>query len=328
MTRIFLGKASDLDEALAYEMNALDHLRENLFDKPEDSNDCLTITLGDFTEEGKQIKHRSLHLHDDTSAEAVKAALSKLRPLAFSAAFKMQDMIVEWILRANGHDKWRFSEKLKKYDQLSATASLVLPDFFEQRPLVGKAFWEIYRFFEPYRGTVTHAGGIVITGNGTLQISKPGKPTLNLSSEELGAYIQALCIVARTLVEDVALKPQLDAVVENSLADLASYHGVGGLKSRHIREAKLKIKVPQGQVVSECPLSVKLDWDGLRTMMREHFASGIQDAEVFFPVTVEVQRDAAISSWQLPLEVVPVGQFTLTEGDPRFDPYLTHQTST
>jgi len=322
MMRLFLGKSADLADALAYEMNALDYLRRSLFDQSENSNECLTVTLGDLAENGIQKKHLALSSHENVCAGAVKVALSQLRPLAFSATFKMQDMIVEWILRANNYTEWRFKGKLRKYDQLSATNALVEPEFFGQRPLVSKAFWEIFRFFEPYRGTVTHAG------DGTLQISKPGFSTLNLSSEELAAYIQALCIISKTLVGDMVLNPHLDALAENALARLAGYHGVACLRSRYVRQSKLKIIVPPLQLVSEKPLCVNLDWDRLRIMMRETLLMGAHDGEIFFPVTVEVQRNEAISSWQLPLEAVPVGQLALTEGDPRFDPYLTHLTLT
>ncbi|WP_053573089.1 hypothetical protein [Caballeronia cordobensis] len=102
MAQLFLGRSVELAEALRYEMSALDYLHRSLFDQSDESNECLTITLGDLAENGNQKKHLTFSFNENVCAGAVKAALSRLRPLAFSAAFKMQDMIVEWILRANG----------------------------------------------------------------------------------------------------------------------------------------------------------------------------------------------------------------------------------
>lgn len=324
----FPGKRAELIEALAYELHALEYLRRSLFDQSETSNECLTVTLGSVAENGKLNRHLELDFHENVCAGAVQAALSQLRPLAFSATFKMQDMIVEWILRANDCTDWRFKAKLKSYDRLSSTTTFAQPKFFEQRPLLSKAFWEIFRYFEPYRGTVTHAGGVTIAGNGTLQIAKQGSATLNLSNEEQAAYIQALCIIANTLIGKKAANPHLDGLAENALERLAVYHRVVGLNSRYVRLSKLKIIVPPTQLASEKPLSVDIDWDSLGDMMRETFLSGIHEADIFFPVTVEVQRDQSISRWNIPLEAVPVGKLALTEGDPQFDAYLVHHIDT
>lgn len=339
---IFSGNPEELEYALAYELTALQLLRTILFDESEKNNDLITVTLGDMNKNGDLRKHYHLEIDDDICGRAVEAALSQFQPLAFGAAFKMQDMIAEWILRENGctgKGDWRFQAKLQNYDRLSKSESLTEPCFFSSRPFLSKAFWELFRRFEPYRGTLTHAGGVSILRNGTLRIIKPGLAPLELSNSEQSAYIQAVCIISNELISRTAANAYLEAVIESAMAKLINYHGISELKNRPIKLSRLKVIVPPSQLASNNPLSVEVNWDLLRETMRKTY--GIDGktcfpimnkgkielmqggaGEVFFPVTIEILGNESVTRWDLPLEVVPTGVVTLTEGDPKFDNYL------
>jgi mRNA interferase HigB len=90
----FLGLPLDLHEALAYELDAVDFLRRTLNVHDETLRGRTTVKLNDRTPEGMLKTHVEAQTRGVSSGEnAVRSALSRLRPLGFSAAFKIQDMI-------------------------------------------------------------------------------------------------------------------------------------------------------------------------------------------------------------------------------------------
>jgi hypothetical protein len=163
------GSPSDLADAVAYELNAIEYVRGTLHGQSEHPAGRTTLMLDDMTPDGELRRTVSVGMHTSMSEDAVRAALNVFRPLAFSASFKLQDMIVEWILRANGVVEWRFSKKLSAYDSLSAAGTLIHPSFFAARPLLAGAFWELYRFLVPFRGSVV-LGWREIEADGTVSI--------------------------------------------------------------------------------------------------------------------------------------------------------------
>jgi hypothetical protein len=321
----FTGDPRELEERLAYELSILEYLRHALFHEVE-SNDSIHITLGDFTEEGRQRQTHNVSIYESFSSGSVADALSHFKPLAFSAVFKMHDMIAEWILKENSgwHSNcWKFHEKVRLYDRLIAQGSLVQPSEFMTRASVSAAFWGLYRFLTPYRNTVVHAGGISIGSDGSLHIKPAGKPPLIFSSEQLSSYIRALCILAKSFLGQVRLDSYLNVLVDNSLAKLSAYHGINALLHRNVRLTELVILVPGDFLHSANPLSVEIDWAQIRKMMHESLIPN-GNGEVFFSAKVEIQQDRSNAHWLLPFEAVPLDKTIIEVGDSRFDPYFLH----
>ena len=122
----FGGSGSDLTALIAYERDALEFVRTTLFDQREATSQSLRLNLSD-TKNAEGFYPANVGIVASgisIGAEGVRSALSRLRPLAFSAAFKMQDMIVEWILHANGSRAWRFREKIAEYEAMESAATL------------------------------------------------------------------------------------------------------------------------------------------------------------------------------------------------------------
>src|SRR5690606_16505962 len=168
----FSGNPTDLLDAIQYEVSVIDYLRFTLYGQREMVGDGMSLVVGDVLPDGEPRRHVYLRASMSISDGAVRSALDRLRPLAFSAAFKLQDMIAEWILRANGVTDWPFSKKLAGYDKLKATGTLVQPNPFATNSSVSMAFWELYRFLVPFRGTVVHSGGVVLEPDGTISITR------------------------------------------------------------------------------------------------------------------------------------------------------------
>ncbi|AUB83194.1 hypothetical protein [Candidatus Thiodictyon syntrophicum] len=327
----FTGVASDLDEMVAYEFQALEYLRGSLFGQSASSCHGIELTLGNLNREGRQQIQFSSVMRDGDCDDALRSALSRLRPLAFSAGFKLHDMIVEWILRANGRNDWAFKKKLENYDSLILNSSLVEPDFLAQRPILSKAFWELYRYFVPYRGTVIHSGGVLVATDGTVEITKrskphqPPAPPLRLTDVEQSSYIRAMCLIANHHVGRVTINPHFEMLIESDLAGLVGYHSVRGLRVRHARVEGLVVKVPTEQIQNLAPLTVRIDFDLLRDMMVRAYPVA-PSGELFFTVDVVVDRGATTSRWLLPIDAVPTGVVDLVEGERRFDDFLSHET--
>lgn len=316
----FSGNVTDLADAIAYEVQAIDYLRATLHGQTEAPGQGMSIVLDDVNESGVQKATVYVSGTVDISEGAVRAALDRLRPVAFSAAFKIQDMVVEWILRANGEHEWPFAKKLAAYVRLRGVGSLSEPDLFVNEPLLARAFWELYRFFVPFRGTVVHAGGVTLDPDGTVVVSR-GATTLRLTPSEQASYMRAMCVVAKILSHQVPVDAFLVGLVESDLFGLRSYHGQTGLVVQRARLETLTVQVPPSHVVSQQPLSVSIDFDHLRRTMERAFPVGV-DGRLYFSVSIVVQVETREAIWRLPVEAVPNGVVSLREGDADYDRFL------
>jgi hypothetical protein len=317
---IFLASPGDLEDVVAYEIDAIEYLRASLFDQSETASGGMSLTLGDTTETGEQRRIVYMDTVASESKEAVQAALDRLRPLAFSAAFKLQDMVAEWILRSNKVPDWQFSKKLAGYDRLCGAGSLVEPSLFVRYPLFSRAFWELYRFFIPFRGTVVHSGGLALLRNGTIEITR-GSDKLCLTSIEQGSYMRSICIITKALIGQINWNPYIEALVEKDFLDLEKYHGQKGFEIRDVRLERLTVKVPPSHLISTAPLSVMIDFEQFHRTMEQTYPVGA-NGRLYFSVMVVASIPGREAAWNLPVEAVPSGVVTIQEGDGQYDRFL------
>lgn len=321
----FSGNPSDLLEATQYELSVIDYLRFTLYGQSEEAGDGMSLVVGDLTHDGEQRRHLYMRASISVSDGAMRTALDRLRPLAFSAAFKLQDMIAEWILRANRVTDWQFSKKLAAYDKLHASGSLAQPALFTANAVVAAAFWELYRFLVPFRGTVVHTGGVALERDGAISITC-GSDVLRFSPSDQGAYMRATCVIAKILLGQVGRNDFLDDLIQACFFSLRAHHRQTGLVVHQSRLEALTVHVLRSDVVSYHPLAVSLDFDHFRHTMERTFPVGM-DGRLYYSVQVVVEAESEgnaepAGSWQLPVEDVPVGLVKLHEGDPAFDRFL------
>ena len=317
----FSGSESDLSEAIGYELQAIEYVRATLHGHRETPIGGMSLVLGDLTASGDQKATVSMHAAlTGVSTGGTREALDRLRPLAFSAAFKLQDMVAEWILRANGISGWRFAEKLAGYARLQGACTLAEPPLFSQRPVLARAFWELYRFFVPFRGTVVHSGGVSLDQNGTIEVTK-GLDTLCFTAPEQGSYMRAMCLISKIMSGQAKADLFLESLIEGDLLALEKYHGTKGLLIRHARLEVLTVYIPRSSLVALHPVSARVDFDSLRRRMETAYPVGA-DGQLYFSVTIVVDAEAREAVWEIPIESVPNGVVTLQEGDPQYDPFL------
>ena len=203
-TSPFPGDPQDLCERVAYELSAVEYLRVTLHSQSEEAIGGTTVTLGDLTPSGELKRIVSAHARScacpTTRCELPWTGYGHWHS---ARAFKLQDMVAEWILRANGATDWPFSKKLKAYDGLRIAGTLIEPLFFAEHGHLSRAFWELYRFLVPVSWHGGPRGRRGSRPSGSVSVTKD-RQTLHLSPDEQAAYMRATCLTAKILTEQVA----------------------------------------------------------------------------------------------------------------------------
>jgi hypothetical protein len=310
----------ELAERVEYERWLLDFFRGQFFGQGEAPNSLTTFTIGHVNDRGELLTRRNLEFVTSISAQHVNDALARFRVLAFASAFKLQDGIAEWILEANGEQHWRFSEKLKRYDQLRKAGTLHEPPEFLRHPNVARAFWELFRKLEPPRGAVIHTGKLKIDPSGRIDITDRNNAVLQFDVRAQAAYVRFACLLSGILCGDLESSSYLEALIENDLAVLTPLHGVG-FNARPIRFEAVRLYVPIQFATQRSPYACDIDLAPIRTHMELSSPVGA-GGHLFLSFEVIAESDDHELVRQLPPEVVPERRLVLREDDPALQPRL------
>lgn len=313
----------ELEQAISYEMFILEDFRRSLFGADDEISNKVNIDLSEKTEGGDQIFASHHEFYFDSCAGAVQSALNRLRPMAFVAAFKLHDMIAEWILKKNGVSAWKFKEKTQRCNELRAAKNFIEPDYFLARPNVSEAFWKLYASFTSYRNKIIHDGGVSSLNDGSIVVSQHGTISL-VKNHHQSSYASFLFIIAKCLLGRLQDNPHLDAVVHSYLARLKNFHGVDSLSTRYIRLFDVYIRARREDLECDDPIRLVIDWDNIKQTLCRQIPHGV-DGEVFFSAKVSVELGDRLATWTIPLDSVPAGKTALIEGQPPFNKFLTFQ---
>lgn len=316
----FSGAPEELAEKITFELEALEYLRRELFDQSEQPDSSMDIVLGDVAENGNLLATVNVVFTESMSAGAVGAALARLKPLVFSACFKLHDMLAEWILRSNGCIDWPFRKKISSYRRLNTSNTLIEPDFFLQRPDVSAAFWGMYESLVEFRNPITHGGGTRINEDGAIEIRKIGSSQI-FTHSELGSYIRAMCIIANHYVDLVKIDVHLERLLNFDLSILEKHHNMIFLDLETPRFARLNLEIPEHMLECKNPIKATFDFDTLRQRMVETFSSD-NPSRLFYSTCVKVSTTGRSAMWVFPMESTPSGLVTLAVGDVALDKYL------
>jgi len=104
-------------------------------------------------------------------------------PLVFVTAFKLLDMLLEWVLVENGiRSSFRFAEKIG-----ALKGTIVFPLVLDSRPWLRERLIALYEHLVPLRGTVIHNRHFK-SSNGTLTVSSTKRTvgsSISISSADL-----------------------------------------------------------------------------------------------------------------------------------------------
>lgn len=147
-------------------------------------------------------------------------------PLIFVTAFKVLDMIVEWIVGPPSKgQQWQFKDKTEAFHAVST-----LPGILGARPWLTKRFARLYQVLYPLRNTVIHAARFHATPGGVTVAPSLGRGAYGelkaaLSAADIEAMAALAAILARTLDGSWTLNPYLEMQLKWRLDQLASFHG-------------------------------------------------------------------------------------------------------
>ncbi len=87
-------------------------------------------------------------------------------PLVFVTAFKLLDMIIEWVLEENEvTPSFRFQQKLSQLN-----SSIRFPPTIDSKPWLRERLVSLYHTLEPLRGTIIHSKYFA-SSDGTIRVS-------------------------------------------------------------------------------------------------------------------------------------------------------------
>lgn len=216
-----LSTTADLTERTAYEAYLLEAVYK-IVGNPFESEGVDDLIFPPDGSPPAQIIHgmASLELGDWRPG-----FLNRGAPLIFTTAFKLLDMVMEWVLAQNGHaSNFRFNEKIKKLE-----GSLIFPPLIETRPQLRERLIALYKELAPLRGTIIHNRHFT-SAEGVLSVST-SKDDLPVywSQEDLRNLSLLLVLLARCLEGSWKLDPYIEKRFYYLLDELAPFHKLAPL---------------------------------------------------------------------------------------------------
>lgn len=310
----------ELWDALVYELYAIAEYREWLYLHRDDQHTVLGHKLGDVSADGTTAAITySAAGSFRSSDQRVREVLGVMRPHAFATAFKVHDLIIEWILgpKPGNNPRWRFTEKQNALAQITAN----------QRPAELQhstrwtTFCEVYVALVEPRNVAMHREGMDIGADGSIDFGLVPPNVKVVSDEMQGAYLRAMAIVGDALAGvrplDAARTLHLDA----ALALLSSLPGVTPSRAGKPNWTQLDVEVPQANVLVVAPLSCRVDFDFVARVWREHIA---RSPDMVVAGIVNIRAQGASFAWRFSHHALPTGIVDLTVGAPEHDRFVVH----
>jgi hypothetical protein len=310
---------AELQSSIDYELFAVVEFRSRVHLHREHDVALVGHTLGKHTPDGQPtIDQTGTGISIGTGEASIRAALEPLRPLLFGAAFKAQDLIVEWTLRANGHASkgthWPFKDKISLLRTVRT-----LPPEVQSLSAIWISFVETYARLSDARNVLVHRKGVRVHSNGDIELATAPTPTL-LTHAMQGAFARVVALLGHSFGGTRPLNKTAVLRVESALAELAPVHGVTGLQQQSPRPSVLTINIPTALIRSSTPLECVVDFDEVLETWRR-----LESLYTQFVVLGEIrlQPEGTQRTWLFDPELLPSGsRVVLREGDPAFDSYL------
>ncbi len=217
-------------------------------------------------------------------------------PLIFTTAFKLLDMVIEWVLAQNGRaPNFRFSEKIKKLEERPS-----FPPLIETRPQLRERLVALYKELAPLRGTIIHNRHFT-SADGVLSVSvSKDDPTVLWSQIDLRNLSLLLVLLVRCLEGTWSLDPYVEKRFYYLLDELAPFHKLARLDQMMPSYRRVRV-----YVLDEDPIIVDLekirtaaDWGrvGQDVVYDLHIVAVARDGSSTTTYIVRYQELAALGS--------------------------------
>lgn len=173
-------------------------------------------------------------------------------PLVLVTAFKLLDMLLEWVLIANGHGSThKFVQKIKLLK-----GSVQFPTLIGSRPWLRERLVALYEKLEPLRGTIIHERHFKSSG-GSLQVSASKGGAVGVPFSFSPADLRNLALVLVSLLRYLEDKWTMDEFrekrVHRALDELAHLHGLPSLGQLPPGFLNVRVYVLEGDQI-QCDL--------------------------------------------------------------------------
>jgi hypothetical protein len=255
--------------------------------------------------------------------QEVREALIHFVPLSFACAFKVNDMIAEWILGTQ-HKKipHGFQEKADLYEKIQD--ELQDPPLFENNQHVRQCFWKLYELIRECRNSVTHRYDFEMLADGALKFTSEKCNCWILSFADLGAYTRFTCLLADFLLDSVPAERRALAgsVLNNDLLELQKYHVVDlpSIKNARLVEVVI-IAHDESDGPIQSPAKFTIPLVALWNRLRKNFSfDGKVDVLPLLKVTAEDEDERLV--WTIPPELVPEDVMVLDRSNSQWSRFL------
>ncbi len=179
-------------------------------------------------------------------------------PLVFVTAFKLLDMLMEWVLVENGlAATHKFVQKIA-----ALKGAVTFPGVIENRLWFRQRLLALYEQFEPLRGTIIHARHFK-SANGALEVasSKWGKvgPAITITASDLRNLSLVLLSTLRWLQGTWAVDALGEKRVRRALDELATLHTLPSLGQLPPAYASVRLYVPHDELLEIDLAAVRKD---------------------------------------------------------------------
>ncbi len=224
-------------------------------------------------------------------------------PLVFVTSFKLIDMLVEWMLRANGiTPPFQYAGKIALVRK-----GLTLPEFLFARVWLWDRVIGLYVSLAPFRGTIIHARNFK-TSNGALYVSSSKAPVVGLEVTITADELRGLAVFAVSLLRYLDGSWPITAFKEKylrcSLDGMAHLHGCPSLGQKVPRFLVVRVFSRQ-----QDPITIDLQ------RIRDDLTTKFPAEDVVFDlriVAVNSEGNKA-NGYLLPWEVINRGQTHLVK---------------
>lgn len=149
-------------------------------------------------------------------------------PLIFSSAFKVLDLIVEWVLGPDSRTaklgSLQFNEKVTRIKDPTRT----WPDFFSKHSWIKERFIALYESLIPYRNTIIHSSQFSSIEGGVKVAPSEGKGVFgdyrHIDSNMVGHIAYVAALIAKVLQGVWDLDPYTNHRLRWSLNKLYDFH--------------------------------------------------------------------------------------------------------
>lgn len=198
----------------------------------------------------------------DTAGMTLRQAVDKLgmRPLAFGAAWKCLDLLLEHALAADGHagsgkaGRWHIAEKIRHAQALHGQAKPL-----SSSPDVWKRLTAVYIATEQVRHSLVHRSAKTDANNNLVGVDEAGAPLRPLTVTEQEAMLRVAQRVADTMQTGV-MSPREETALMAEFDTMAAVTGLPTAGAVVVRHPPVLIDVPvlHGQEINLAAVKARL----------------------------------------------------------------------